>query len=168
MTGPSPSTPGVHREDRTVAAVAGPVTGVPVFLGYAVQGPIGTPQPVDLWDQFVSVYGAGRPGFLGAAVRGFFGAGGTRCHVLALAPDRAPEDALSDGLAVLTAYENADLICVPDVVRDREGGLPPAPEQVRTMQRAVLDHCVQTVTGSRSWTRCPASAATRCSRKRPD
>ncbi|MFB9334585.1 phage tail sheath family protein [Actinoplanes octamycinicus] len=134
----------MHREDRTVAAVAGPVTGVPVFLGYAVQGPIGTPQPVDLWDQFVSVYGAGRPGFLGAAVRGFFGAGGTRCHVLALAPDRAPEDALSDGLAVLTAYENADLICVPDVVRDREGGLPPAPEQVRTMQRAVLDHCVQT------------------------
>lgn len=80
------SYPGVYVEEFAPGApIAGVGTGTAAFLGTAASGPPGVPTRVQSWDAFASVFGgfpAVGPGFLAAAVYGFFRNGGTDCYVV--------------------------------------------------------------------------------------
>src|SRR5215468_4204950 len=90
--------PGVYLQNVFPTPEPGLLTGVPAFLGYASQGTPNAPQPLTLWPQFGTAFGAppvietqpgGPPvtGFLASAVRGFFENGGLLCYVVRLDDD---------------------------------------------------------------------------------
>lgn len=80
--------PGVYfePEDRRATPLELGRTGVPVFLGLTRRGPLDRPVRVISERHFVEIFGESLPdGYLGAAIRGFFGNGGEACYVLRIA-----------------------------------------------------------------------------------
>lgn len=137
-------TPGLYREEILPTPPLELRTGVPVFLGFAHQGPINHPQLLTLWPQFEAIYGPSlAEGYLAPAVYGFFANGGRWCYVVRLAGESTAaalgsgEDRRG-GLGVLGALEKIDLVCVPDLMRGA-----PALEPLVRMQQAILRHCDQ-------------------------
>lgn len=151
--------PGVYLQERLPPARPSPLpTGVPVFAGFV--DPAG-PAPggradgrvrqavLDRPEALEAQVGAPWPqGYLGHAVRGFFGNGGRRCAAVAV-PRRAGDDAaalLAALCAPLAAHGlledlgEVDLVCVPDAMALPADGLPQA---VAAVQRAVLRHCAR-------------------------
>jgi phage tail sheath protein FI len=120
--------PGVYLQDVYPPPPPSLLTGVPAFLGYASQGTANAPQPLTLWPQFGTGFGAppaivtqpGAPpvtGFLACAVRGFFENGGLLCYVVRLDDDAGSAlAALRAGLASLQDVDSVDLICAPDIM----------------------------------------------------
>lgn len=109
--------PGVYLQDVFPPPAPSLLTGVPAFLGYASQGPVGQPQPLTLWPQFEAQFGAPQAGgFLAYAVRGFFENGGLLCYVVRLDSGATPLDGLRSGLAALQPVDPVDLICAPDIM----------------------------------------------------
>lgn len=107
------------------------------------------PQRFTVWPQFQQTYGdlAGA-GFLSHAVRGFFENGGALCYVqiisyqeAAHAPDDPAnlENALAAGLESLAAYDDYDLVCVPDLVWEPSRRADVV--RVAALQNIVLKHC---------------------------
>src|SRR4051812_50203146 len=84
--------PGVCGEERAGPAPRALPTGVPVFLGYALQGAIGAPAPLRRAADFAEAFGPPAPSFLAVAVAAFFRNGGELCHVIRL-DDAAPAPA---------------------------------------------------------------------------
>jgi len=81
------SYPGVYIEEFAPAApIAGIGTNTAAFVGTALSGPIGTPQLVQSWDEFVAVFGGfateAPDTYLAPAVYGFFLNGGTTCYII--------------------------------------------------------------------------------------
>ena len=140
---PTYRTPGIYREDVFPALGTQLRTGVPAFLGVAVEGPINSPQALTLQPQFAQHYGAPLPhGYLAAAVRGFFENNGSLCYVVRLNQAADAITALRQGLEALEPLDGIDLVCAPDIMRPRQPeNLPPDQGEVQTMQAAVLDHC---------------------------
>jgi phage tail sheath protein FI len=143
---PTPESPGVYRSEVLPPPPVRLRTGVPAFLGLALAGPVGSPEPLDLWSGFAERFGAAPvAGCLGAAVRGFFENGGDYCRVVRLDDAAPPATALAAGLEALEGVDDVDLVCLPDASRlRRPGELPtaaPDPAVVRALQRAVIDHC---------------------------
>ena len=141
-------TPGVYKEEVFPTPAAELRTGVPALLGFAKQGPINQPQLLTLWPQFEQQFGAPLTnGYLYYAVRGFFENGGLLCYVVRLADNVGAVEALRNGLEPLAPLNAMDLVCAPDIMRPRQQGLnsnewlPPSPDEVQSMQTAVLDHC---------------------------
>jgi phage tail sheath protein FI len=137
--------PGVYPQD--VFPPPGPslLTGVPAFLGYAVQGPVGDPQPLTLWPQFQTQFGAPRAdGFLAYAVRGFFENGGLLCYVIRLDDAATPLDGLRAGLASLQDPDPVDLLCTPDIMFSASLTSTPAVDAVTALQAEVLADCQRT------------------------
>ena len=96
------------------------------------------------WPEFESAFGAIRgAGYLVPAVRGFFDNGGSACYVLMICCDEGFSRivALRQGLALLEAFEEADLVCVPDIMWPATGAAKPDLADVRVMQADLLDHC---------------------------
>ena len=120
--------PGVYLQNVFPTPEPGLLTGVPAFLGYASQGTPNAPQPLTLWPQFGTAFGAppaietqpGAPpvtGFLASAVRGFFENGGLLCYVVRLDDDAdSLLTALRTGLAALDGTDSIDLVCAPDIM----------------------------------------------------
>ncbi len=125
-------------------------TGRPVFVGFVE--PEKEPDAQDCprpwrylshWspDQFARVVGRAIPGgFLISAVRGFFENGGDGCFVvpLPLRKQRKPEVLLLESFAdggILDDVEDADLVCVPDLMQETVG------PNVVEIQQVVLRHC---------------------------
>lgn len=134
--------PGVYRQDIFPAPEPVFQTGVPVFLGYAEQGPIGEPKLLSLWPQFQDLYGAPMPtGYLAHAVRGFFENDGLFCYVMRLEDRAQPLNDLRVGLDRIRALDGIDLVCVPDAARPASDGTRPSIDAVATLQQEVLDHC---------------------------
>ena len=75
--------PGVHPVDVFPTPEPALLTGVPAFLGPVVANP-GPPRRVALWPQFTAEFGTDLPGFVAAAVHGFFANDGGYCHVVPL------------------------------------------------------------------------------------
>lgn len=98
------------------------------------------PQRFTVWPQFDATYGDLAPfGFLTYTVRGFFENEGRLCYVqfICFEGDSLLE-AVAEGLKTLEAYDDFDLICVPDIM------WPPTAvdnDLVYQMQAAVLEHC---------------------------
>lgn len=135
-------TPGVYREDVFPAPAVELLTGVPAFIGFAVQGPANTPQRLTVWAQFENAFGPPLPdGYLASAVRGFFENGGSVCYVVRLNQAVNPIVALTQALVALEPLDTIDLVCAPDIMRSPRPGVRPAETDVRTMQLAVLTHC---------------------------
>ena len=140
-----PTVPGVYREERADLPPPALPTGVPVFLGYAADGPVGVPAPVRRPADLAAAFGTPARGYLATAVAAFFRNGGDRCYVIRLDDDAPATTALAEGLAAAADAGEADLVCAPDVVRPRvapgQPDLPPDPGEVAAMQRALVDHC---------------------------
>jgi len=118
------------------------LTGVPAFLGVV-------PKPsklireakklqshmLSLWAHFFSFIGEPTNDcWLAYAVRGFFENGGERCYVVVLR-DRSAAS-LEDGLQVIAHQHTIDLVCAPDLVKDREKAFD--------LQQQLVDHCETT------------------------
>lgn len=92
-------TPGVYLRRATAAAPPPPrSTSVTGFVGLAERGPLNSPQRLENWRQFETVFGGPTDDRdLGPAVYGFFANGGRVCYVVrvadTLSPDRAPRAA---------------------------------------------------------------------------
>lgn len=103
------------------------------------------PYSFALWPEFQETFGllAG-VGYLANAVRGFFENGGRRCYVqmIGYSDETAMVTAVRAGLETLATFEQADLVCLPDIVWPGEGVNRSTWETViRPAQMALLDHC---------------------------
>jgi len=134
--------PGVYLRDVFPPPAPTLLTGVPVFLGYASQGPVGDPQPLMLWPQFQAQFGAPQAGgFLAYAVRGFFENGGLLCYVVRLDQSATPLSGLRAGLAALQAVDAVDLVCAPDIMISASLTGTPDVDAVTALQAEVLADC---------------------------
>lgn len=128
--------PGVYKQDVYPDLPSGLYTGVPAFMGFAVQGP-DEPYMLRLGAQFEEVFGAPYSnGHLACAVRGFFENGGSLCYVLRLDGELTIAEALRQGLEKLAPLDTLDLVCAPDIASAEPGELP-------VLQRQILEHCDQ-------------------------
>lgn len=137
---PKMPSPGVYREERFVTSLPVLPTGVPGFVGLgesAGGAAVGLQRPEEFAARFTPP--ADGPGYLEAAVAGFFVNGGKRCYVVGAAAsgdDTARAAALVTALAALAPLRDLDLVAAPDAMAlDRD-----AREQV---QRALVAHCVE-------------------------
>jgi len=130
-------TPGVYREDISLAPSTAPLTGVPAFLGLTVKRPDATDDPgalaVRRWPEFENKFGGPPPqqGYLAQAVRGFYDNGGGLCFVQPI--EDLTEGALKQGLTAIASLD-IDLVCTPDI-------MAPSVDNPIALQGAVLDHC---------------------------
>jgi uncharacterized protein len=114
-------------------------TGVPVFLGLMPgshkstrQGGKPAVQMLSLWAQFGSHVGIpANDCWLAYAVRGFFENGGRRCYVVVLKD--ASIRGLEEGLQTISSMNTIDLVCAPDLVRNRDMAFD--------LQQMVVNHC---------------------------
>lgn len=98
------------------------------------------PQRFTVWPQFEAAYGDVAPfGFLTYAVRGFFENLGPLCYVQLICFEKdSISEALQMGLSTLEAYDDFDLVCVPDIMWSQtDKDIDP----VRDMQTSVIEHC---------------------------
>jgi phage tail sheath protein FI len=137
--------PGVYPQDVFPPPAPSLLTGVPAFLGYASQGPVGQPQPLTLWPQFQARFGVPpTDGFLACAVRGFFENGGLLCYVVRLDDAATPLAGLRAGLATLQAAGPVDLVCAPDIMMSASLTATPDVDAVTALQAEVLADCQRT------------------------
>jgi phage tail sheath protein FI len=90
------ATPGVYFEyvDRGRPVTTALRTDIAAFIGYAERGPLLAPLRLANWREFVAAFGQPLPyGYLGEAVRGFFGNGGAVCYVVRVADRQAAQAA---------------------------------------------------------------------------
>ena len=138
MSGSGLASPGVYFREE-VAAFARPAlrTGVPLFIGFAAEGPGWGLTEIRGWAEFVRNFGDVRPdSYLAFSVRGFFGNGGRLCQVatfprggdVMVALGRLLAQAADDPL-----LDQVDLLCFPDAVL--------VPERTVELQRMLLDFC---------------------------
>lgn len=134
--------PGVYRQDVYPPPPSVFLTAVPVFLGFALDGPVNEPVALRLWPQFSTTFGEPFPdGFLAYAVRGFFENGGLLCYVIRLDDALNDDAALWAGLTAVNVLEEVDLLCAPDV--GRPSNLTPT-QQLAAMaarQQLLLETC---------------------------
>ncbi len=137
--------PGVYPQDVFPPPAPSLLTGVPAFLGYSGDGPVGEPVPLTLWPQFEAQFGPPpATGFLAYAVRGFFENGGLLCYVVRLDGTATPLAALRDGLAALTETAAVDLLCAPDIMPAPSTSEPPDVAAVTALQAELLADCQHT------------------------
>ena len=142
MTQVKASAPGVYGQDVYPTPAPSFVTGVPVFLGYAKQGPVNEPRRLVLWSQFEGLFGAAvADGYLAHAVRGFFENEGLICYVVALDEADTPVQALRRGLESARDLEDIDLICAPDSMRTTGQFNAEFLAGAKALQRELLDYC---------------------------
>ena len=87
-----PTTPGLYRQPVAPVRAAARLSrgDVPVFLGYALRGPVGRPVRVESRTAFQELFGAPFPGgHLAQAVGGFFETGGQTAYVVRVSPPQA-------------------------------------------------------------------------------
>ncbi|MBU0553583.1 phage tail sheath subtilisin-like domain-containing protein [Myxococcota bacterium] len=80
--------PGVYYEPTTqhVTEIRLDQTGVPVFLGITLKGPLDTPQQITNEAQLIQIFGEPTPqSYLHSSIKGFFANGGEVCYVLRVA-----------------------------------------------------------------------------------
>ena len=157
--------PGVHYVEAFEADASARLrTGVPVFIGASERARDETaPFYVSRWEDFaLRVPGSLAEGYLGAALRGFFDNGGTRCAVVTVPRGASLGDALVSPFAagsVLDDMEDVDLVCVPDAMLVHDEAT------VYRIQQAALEHCRRTsrvaILDSLPLTRSPESSSGR-------
>lgn len=135
----------VSFEELLIQADPTLLTGVPAFLGFAtIANSNQKIQKLTLWTQFFEKIQPIEPSYLFDVVRGFFQNGGRVCYVVCLDPMQPPIQELEQGLEWLTALEEIDLVCAPDLmcaVRTSQSETRPEPDLLYQMQQAILEHC---------------------------
>ena len=101
------------------------------------------PQRFTVWPQFEATYGDLQPfGYLCYAVRGFFENNGGLCYVQLICFDGdSPVEAVKVGLKTLEAYDDFDLLCIPDIMWLLSSTDTLSKAAVREMQTAMISHC---------------------------
>ena len=159
-----PLSPGVYRDEITIRPAPQLNTGVPIFLGQAMEGEaVNLPVKLTLWPQFADHFSLVRNGFLADAVKGFFQNGGTLCYVSLVKPASTTTDmvaALKAALESAVILVDIDLVCAPDVMLPlvqfyrKHQETPSSPTEfeqskqkhlsdINLLQRAIIDHCDQ-------------------------
>jgi hypothetical protein len=128
--------PGVYLEEEfNLPRRSTFMTGVPVFIGIVKTAPKEIrqfPRLLSLWSQFSVHVGAWyQDCTMAYAVRGFFQNGGARCYVIALADDST--SSLMNALDRCGEFQTIDLVCLPEVNKDRDAGFE--------RQQIVVNHC---------------------------
>lgn len=126
--------PGLYLEDRfSRPRRTRFATGVPAFLGLMPgQTKLHGPVMLSLWSHFKLYIGEPTQDCnLAYAVHGFFQNGGRRCYVVVLPSGTA--QSLQAGLDVISNLNTLDLVCAPDIVKDRN--------QAFTQQQMLVYHC---------------------------
>lgn len=139
-------TPDVYWQDVFPTPEPTFLTGVPVFLGHALSGPINEPTALYLWPQFEAIFGQPySDSYLAYAVRGFFENGGLIAYVVRLDDDDAlpPQAQLRAGLAAATELDTIDLIYASDIAHPTDSSAEDYLAAIVAMQTDVLDHCQQ-------------------------
>lgn len=148
--------PGVYLEQVTPSPKPALDTGVPAFVGLveatgaakaAEEGGLFDASGVaavhvSTWSTLEARWGtAWIGGSVGFAVRGFFENGGQRCYVVAPGkaaygadPEKIALGRLADGLAALSALDDIDLVCAPDLASSSADALIQG-------QAAIIDFC---------------------------
>jgi len=141
--------PGVFREDTFLKPAPRLATGVPGFVGFAAdESPSAPRKPVVLHrkEEFDTEFkrAAAGTGFLAEAVAGFFDNGGERCYVVRAenADEFNREAALLAALDALVAFDDLDLVAVPDAMALRLSGKLNL-EAARRIQQAALQQCAR-------------------------
>ena len=126
--------PGVYLTEISPSPVTELLTGVPIFFGLVDdnQKVDYSPRRLTLLGQFEQFFSSKQDGYLEDAVRGFFENGGRLCYVMPL-PDNTL-DALKKGLEASEIVENIDLVCAPDLMKEKD-------QTILVMQREILSHC---------------------------
>jgi phage tail sheath protein FI len=132
--------PGVYREENFGSARRiSFLTGVPAFLGLTADvlpsgesAKLHHPVMLSLWSQFEQHIGRRSDSFLAYAVKGFFENGGDRCYVVPLGDDNSM-DSLRRGLGAIEPLNMVDLVCTPDLIRNRDAAFE--------LQQVVVNHC---------------------------
>ncbi len=114
-------------------------TGVPVFLGLMPRHSDSireeltlVPHMLTLWAHFGRYIGTpSHDCWLAYAVRGFFENGGRRCYVAVLKDGSA--QSLEEGLQAISHQNTIDLVCAPDLVKNRATAFE--------LQQLVVNHC---------------------------
>lgn len=127
---------------HTSWGAAGRPGGIADTAAEAVNAISDKPQRFTVWPQFEATYGDLQSyGLLTYAVQGFFANDGNLCYVQLISfADNAPLTALHAGLQTLTASDDYDLICLPDLLWPGHGV---DAALLHEMQTAVIRHCEQ-------------------------
>lgn len=132
--------PGVYLQDQfRLPRHSTFYTGVPAFLGsipdaheWIKKELKPAPHLLSLWVHFGLYIGMlSEDCWLAYAVRGFFENGGRRCYVVVLKDGSA--QSLEDGLEAIGHMNTIDLVCAPDLVKNRA--------ETFELQQLVVNHC---------------------------
>ncbi len=128
--------PGVYREESFQRPRRAQfATGVPAFLGLVSPAKVSANNAIMLtnWRQFGDYIGSDPSSdcYLAYAVRGFFENGGRRCYVVVVKDDTA--ESLAAGLSAVAKLNTIDLVCAPDIVRQRKTAFD--------LQQLLVRHC---------------------------
>lgn len=108
------------------------LTGVPILFGLTtLKAGVNEPKKLTLATHFNQYFDQAK-GYLADVITGFFENGGRLCYVIALSDNTL--NALQQALEASEVLENADLVCVPDIMLGSDA-------EVVKMQQAVLEHC---------------------------
>jgi hypothetical protein len=133
--------PGVYRQDVFPPPPPSLLTGVPVFLGYASCRLPNVPQRLVNVPQRLTLWPPRPPGYLAAAIRGFFENDGVLCYVVPLEDAGSPLAELRAGLAAAANLDTVDLVCAPDIMRGASLTDAPDVDAVTALQAEVLADC---------------------------
>ncbi len=158
-----PKVPGVYRQERPERSLPVLPTGVPAFIGLVradAPVPAGAPLTANGYGPVAlrrkSDFPGGALAYLEHAVIGFFDNGGDYCHVIGVRADAAQAGvaavAIINSLKLLDPLSDVDLLAVPDAMAlgrsvSPEGIITGVDEAaVRTVQLAMIEHCMQAAT----------------------
>lgn len=157
-------TPGVHIEFASPDKIAEFRTGIPAFVGFGELTDQAVGKIKEKWCRITSsqqfeqsIKQTVTSGFLRYAVRGFFENGGECCVMVPVSEREATVEALLEPFldtstvvqtpgrsftgmqGILEDIENIDLICVPDLMMEKNTYA--SPESVIEAQQLILQHC---------------------------
>ena len=150
--------PGVYREDVFLKQQARLETGVPGFVGFAGpakqvlagQSPVEPDAPVALHrkEEFKAKFASAPGSYLADAVDGFFDNGGSRCYVVRAAPvagggSDQKTAALKAALASLSAFDDLDLVAIPDAMTLQSAPGQLDAQAILLLQQEALKHCAE-------------------------
>lgn len=129
-------TPGVYLEQQFLQPQPSLSTGIPGFVGFAeainsqVSDQIFT---LHRYQEFTDNFVA--PGYLDAAIQGFFANGGSRCYITPINPRLDGETALIQAIQKLASLTDLDLLAAPDIMKLTNL------EAIIRVQTAMIEHC---------------------------
>jgi len=137
-------TPGVYREEISPRPAPVLPTGVPGFVGFARPASGASPVLLNrIEDLATALSVVAAKSYLPQVLTGFFGNGGGYCYVACADPvsTKGPEAALGDALDSLAAFDDVDLVAMPDAAQLLLADGSVDLQALARLQTLMLNHC---------------------------